>query len=281
MIKTFSDRTCAFDCEWVPCPDTARRLLKLPAACSDREAMAAMWKFYGEKDAQRYGKEPKPDERPFLKFVLSKVVTIAAVVRSVGRTGAIHLELYSRRVDARGEGPLIAEFLELVAQSQWQLWGFNSAGADIPLLKQRAIALGVPCPLFSKRPNKPWEGMDYHDARNSDAHMDILDLFGGFSGAAKPSLNELAVACGFPGKLEVAGDDVAEMYLEGRLGDIAEYNETDAVTTHLVMLRIGLHSGFLTPEAYQHEVDAVEALVCEQIAKEKAQFVNFLAVWQG
>ena len=280
MIKTFSDRTCAFDCEWVPCTDTARRLLNLPRECSDRAAMEAIWKFYSEKDALRYGKEPKPEERPFLKYILSKVVTIAAVVRSVDKAGAIHLELYSRRVDQSGEGPLIAGFLERVAKSQWQLWGFNSAGADVPLLKQRAIALGVPCPLFSRRPNKPWEGMDYHDARNSDAHMDILDILGGFSGAAKPSLNELAVACGIPGKLDVAGDDVAEMYLEGRIGDIAEYNETDAVTTHLVMLRIGLHTGFLTPQAYQHEVDAAQALVREQIAIGKVPFAKFLQVWQ-
>jgi hypothetical protein len=47
------------------------------------------------------------------------------------------------------------------------------------------------------------------------------------------------------------------------------------------MLHIGLHTGFLTPEAYQQELDAVEALVREQIAKDKAQFVKFLAVWQS
>ena len=70
------------------------------------------------------------------------------------------------------------------------------AGADVPILKQCAIALGVPCPEFNKRPDKPWNGYDYHDARNSDAHMDILDIIGGYSGAAKPSLNDLA--CGDP-----------------------------------------------------------------------------------
>ena len=31
MIKSLSQHTCAFDCEWVPCPTTARRLLGLPA----------------------------------------------------------------------------------------------------------------------------------------------------------------------------------------------------------------------------------------------------------
>jgi len=43
--------------------------------------------------------------------------------------------------------------------------------------------------------------------------------------------------------LAVNGAEVTELYLAGKIGEIVEYNETDAVTTHLVMLRIGLHTG--------------------------------------
>jgi hypothetical protein len=46
MIKTFSPHTCAFDCEWTPCPTTARRLLGLPADTDDRTATAAVWEHY-------------------------------------------------------------------------------------------------------------------------------------------------------------------------------------------------------------------------------------------
>ena len=110
----------------------------------------------------------------------------------------------------------------------------------------------------------------------------MLEVIGGFGGggAKKPSLNEFAVACGIPGKLDVAGDEVAELYLQGRLAEILEYNETDAVTTHLLMLRIGLHTGQLAPAAYATEVEAVEQLVQQQIAKGKQQFVKFSAAWQ-
>ena len=38
MIKTFSPKTCAFDCEWIPCPDTARRLLHLSPIVRDKVA---------------------------------------------------------------------------------------------------------------------------------------------------------------------------------------------------------------------------------------------------
>ena len=273
MLKTFSAKTCAFDCEWVPCPATARRLLNLAPDCTDREAMEAAWARYRKPD-------DAPDSRPFLKLALSKVVSVAAVFRDMDRSGAVGLRLVSGHAGTSGEGELIRRFLEYVAQHKYQLWGFNSAASDLPILKQRAIALGVPCPLFSKRPPKPWEGYDYHDARNSDAHMDILELIGAWNGAAKPSLHELACACGVPGKLDATGGDVAEMYLNGQIKEIVEYNETDAVTTHLLMLRVALHAGQLAPDAYDREIAEVEQLVGEQIAAGKAAFVRFRAAWQ-
>lgn len=271
MLKTFSPTTCAFDCEWVPCPATARRLLNLTADCSDREATEAVWHAYAKEDG----------ERPFLKLVLCKVVTISAVFRAATPEGHIVLELFTADCDEHGEAHLITSFLERVAGGGLQLWGFNSASADLPILKQRAIALDAPLPKFSKRPPKPWEGMDYHDARNSDAHIDILEQIGAFGGgAAKPKLHELAVACGLPGKLDVAGDEVAEMYLGGRIAAIREYNETDAVTTHLLMLRLAHVAGFLSTDSYRCELLAVERLVKEQIARGKVQFEKFWENWQ-
>ncbi len=271
MIKSFSPTTCAFDCEWVPCPATARRLLSLPSDCSDRAATEAAWRAYAKEDG----------ERPFLKLVLCKVVTIAAVFRAATPEGHIALELFSQDCDAEGEAHLISSFLERVAGGSWQLWGFNSASSDLPILKQRAIALDVPLPKFSKRPPKPWEGMDYHDARNSDAHVDILEQIGGFGGASRPKLHELAVACGLPGKLDVAGDEVAEMYLEGRIAEIRAYNETDAVTTHLLMLRLAHVAGLLASDSYRGELLAVEKLVKAQAAGGKVLFGKFWAAWQG
>ena len=272
MIKSFLPATCAFDCEWVPCPATAQRLLNLPLDISDREATDAVYRAYAKEDG----------ERPFLKLVLCKVVTISAVFRAATAEGHIVLELFTGDCDEHGEAHLITSFLERVAGGGLQLWGFNSASADLPILKQRAIALDAPLPKFFKRPPKPWEGMDYHDARNSDAHIDILEHIGAFGGgAAKPKLHELAVACGLPGKLDVAGDEVAELYLRGRLSEIREYNETDAVTTHLLMLRLAHVAGLLHDDPYRAELLAVEKLVQEQMAAGKKQFEKFWKAWKG
>lgn len=270
MIKSFSPTTCAFDCEWVPCPHTARRLLDLPPDCTDREATEAAWRAYAKEG----------EDRPFLKLVLCKVVTIAAVIRKPGAEGP-ELTLFSRSCDERGEAHLISSFLEAVAGGGYQLWGFNSASADLPILKQRAMALDAPLPKFSKRPGKPWEGPDYHDAHNSEAHKDILDQIGSYGGgASKPKLHELAIACGFPGKLDVHGGEVADLYLDGRVAEILQYNETDAVTTHLLMLRLAHVAGHLTDDAYACELLSVEQLVKEQAAKGKAQFARFWEAWK-
>jgi hypothetical protein len=79
----------------------------------------------------------------------------------------------------------------------------------------------------------------------------------------------------------VRGDDVAELYLEGRIAAIREYNETDAVTTHLLMLRLAHVAGLLPDEPYRGELLAVEKLVKAQAAAGKAQFAHFWAAWKG
>jgi predicted PolB exonuclease-like 3'-5' exonuclease len=269
MIKSFSSKTCAFDVEWVPCAATARRLLALDAALDEASCLQAVWAHYGDEQTPR----------PFLKLALSKVVSIAAVLRNVERNGNVHLALYQRTTEHDDEAAVIQAFLEMVAGEAYQLWGFNSSNADLPLLKQRAIALGVPCPCFSSRPDKPWNGYDYHDARNSEAHRDILQLVSAYGRTATPSLNELAAACGLPGKLGVTGNDVAELYLNGGWAKILAYNTADALTTHALMLRIGLHSGKLTPAQYARDMAAVDELVAPYLAQTGTVMGDFAATW--
>jgi predicted PolB exonuclease-like 3'-5' exonuclease len=100
-------------------------------------------------------------------------------------------------------------------------------------------------------------------------------------GAARPSLHEFAVACCVPGKLDVAGADVADLCLAERSTASVEYNAADAVTAHLLMLRIGLHTGQLARDDYEREIAAVRVLVSEQAAADKGQFVRFVEVWNS
>jgi len=127
MIKSLSQHMCAFDCAWMPCPVAARRLLGLPPDTDDRAAMEAVWEYYRDAD-------DAPESRPFLKLVLSQVVSIAVVMREVDGDGAIHLHLGVRTLAHSPEGELIQRFLERVAADHYQVWGYNSSTADLPIL---------------------------------------------------------------------------------------------------------------------------------------------------
>lgn len=277
MFTTFHHATCAFDCEWIPCADTARRLLNLAPDAPESDCFEALWD-YTRKDGD-------DTPQPFVKLILSKVISLACVLRDKDpKTGELKLQLVGRGVGLEtdsgiqydSEGPLIQRFLELVADKKYQLWGFNSRSSDLPILVQRATALGVACPKFSAGK----KGWNYHH-RYHDAHIDILDEIQGFFGAARPSLNELAVACGIPGKLDVAGSEVATMYLDGKLSEIVAYNECDALTTHLLMLRVAYHAGRVGDAEYKTEVDAVRALINNEIAEGKAHLTLFRDQWDA
>jgi len=263
MFKKLSAHTCAFDCEWAPCPVTARRLLRLPAETSDRAASEALWRHYAKPD--------KPDERPFLKLILCRVVSIAAVFRSVDAQGRVSLHLRAHSLAEMDEATMIVRFLEAVAFKPYQLWGFSSENADLPILRQRAIALGAPTPAF----------YDLMARRSDEHHLDILNVVGAYNGAAKPSLNELAVACGIPGKLETKGGDVADLYLAGKVSEIVAYNETDAVTTHLAMLRVAYQAGKLTAEQYAAETTAMREMVNALASSGHGEMGRFRDEWAG
>ena len=77
--------------------------------------------------------------------------------------------------------------------------------------------------LVSDRPAKPWEGVDYFDARNSDYNIDLAEGLGQFRD--RPSLHQAASLSGIPGKIDVSGDSVAQMWLDNQLPEILAYNE--------------------------------------------------------
>ena len=278
MIKEFWAKTCAFDAEWVPCARSVKRLLELPEETDEASAFQAIWRY---TDPDWEPGQP----HPFIKLALSRIVSIVGVVRTKVDDDTIHLGLRSQGCQDCEEGQMIGDFLDGVAKNCFQLWGYNSGGADIPIMVQRALALGIQCPEFAKRPPKPWEGNDYFDSRNSQAHVDLLDVLRPYRGRDWPKLVELAAACGIPGKIEikrtrVQGENVAQLYLQGDIESIVAYNEIDAVTNHLLMLRVAHFGAFLSTEQYEKELDATRELLATEIDKGKDHLATYLNRWQ-
>ena len=285
MLKHIANEVWAFDAEWVSDSAAGRLLYDLPADLSEREEVQAMWHEGGATE-----KDPKP----FLKLALSRVVSIAAVIRKAQADGPATLELRSRPTLKNGiaqetEAEMLHLFLEdaIGARARMlnnneergpQLVGFNSRAADLPILIQRAIIQGVTAPDFCRRPDKPWEGTDYF-ARYGDDHVDLKDAVSSF-GKGTPSLHELATLSGIPGKLDADGQAVADMWLKGDIKGIVAYNECDALTTYLVWLRIAHFAGFFDADQYVQEQALVRDLITEKLQQPgTAHLQQFLHAW--
>ncbi len=282
MLKSpIQDLALFYDLEWVPDAAGARRLFDLPDETTELEAMQRLWEH-----SPQYNTDSQP--RPFLKYMFSRVVSIAFLSRKTFyNSEREHVTEFSLNslpklpVDDHdvNEAEIISRFLYIVGDRRPQLVGYNSSESDLQVLIQRGIINEISSPEFNKRPNKPWEAPDYFDSRNSDAHFDILTKFSN-RGGMSPRLDELAKMCGFPGKIDVRGDQVTDLWLERDLTKIVEYNQIDTLNTYLVWLRVVYFAGKIEEEDYILEQEMFrEFLENESQKPEKAFLKAFLDKW--
>ena len=165
--------------------------------------------------------------------------------RSVGEKTEAELLLgfvKSLPVDGRGAGPILVTF------------GGN--GFDLPLLRYRAFALGVPLPGLHGAGHR-----NYWHRFGSD-HIDLCDVLSGYGGSTKPSLAEMAALANIPVKIGgVDGSQVEAYVAEGRLKEVADYCLTDVLATFCVFLRYEMVRGELKPAYFDASMDSLKAIV--------------------
>ncbi|MEO6654762.1 MAG: ribonuclease H-like domain-containing protein [Pyrinomonadaceae bacterium] len=281
MLKSpIQELALFYDLEWVPDAAGAKRLFDLPDETTELEAMQRLWEH-----SPQYRVEENP--RPFLKYMFSRVVSIAFLSRkSVFRDGERVTEFSLNSLpklpldsDDVDEAAIIERFLYIVGDRRPQLVGYNSCESDLQVLIQRGIINEITAPAFNQRPNKPWEGPDYFDSRNSEAHFDLLMKFSN-RGGMSPRLDELAKLCGFPGKIDVKGDQVTDLWLERNLTKIVEYNQIDTLNTYLVWLRVVYFAGQIGEEDYHSEQEQFREFLETEIQKPEKEFLSsFLDKW--
>ena len=278
MFRDVKSRVLAFDIEWVPDPESGKVAYELPQDMPDREVIEFMWEQGGATE-----EEPMP----FLKTVLSKIVSISMVFRESDKDGTTaRLKLHSipsipTSEEDCSERRIIEDFFKILDKHHPQLVGYNTSGADIPILAQRMIKHGLGGGFFTERPNRPWEGADFF-ARGSDWNVDLMRCVSTW-GKGTPSLHEISVVSGIPGKMGgVDGKQVAPMWLEGRLDEIVAYNECDALTTYLLWLRMAHSIGHFHSEQYAEE----QRLLRDMIKKEsesphRRHLQDYLLKWES
>ena len=272
MLRFVADRVVAFDVEAIPRTQAGIILGELPRDSSEVEVFESLWKAAGAT---------AENPQPFLYTHLVRVCSVSAVVRERVE-GEVKLRLVSFPRDPanevfRSETSILKGFFSLLETPRPQLVGYNSRGYELPLLIRSGLALKLRLPQMFSRAMRRDGSVDYLDPF-VDWHLDLMNLISPF-GVKPPSLNDMARVCGIPGKIDVSGADVAQMWLEGKFSDIVNYNEYDALTTYLLWLRFPLLSGLWTREEFEREEALVRTLLRESIASGKTHLQKFSDIW--
>ena len=148
----------------------------------------------------------------------------------------------------------------VITENFWRGWekyhrptlvSFNGRGFDLPLLELAAFRYGVSVPGWFQAAGKT----SYDQPRNrynTTAHIDLCELLTNFGSTRfTGGLNLAANILGKPGKMDVQGDMVQDMFDAGRLAEINDYCRCDVLDTYFVFLRTRVLLGQLTLEAEQ------------------------------
>jgi predicted PolB exonuclease-like 3'-5' exonuclease len=217
-----------FDIEAIPDGELVKKVRYFGEKLTPEEAIARA------QDEERLKSATGSD---FLPPTLQRPISICVL-----RVGA---DLLPRSIgileDVPGDpGALIAKFWQALKHyKNADLVTFNGRGYDVPLLELGAFALGISVPGHFEKSRK----------RYITYHIDLMDWFSNFRAFNLiGGLNLLAKKLGLPGKFDLTGAKVYEMYQQGRQNEINEYCLCDTLDTYFIFLRSRVMQGFITLE---------------------------------
>jgi len=138
------------------------------------------------------------------------------------------------------ETGIVRAFWERLDTFRGTLVTFNGRGFDLPVLELAAFRHGCRIPRYFDR------GFRRPDA--DEVHYDLYDFVtnGGLHGL-RGGIDLLARLAGLPGKGDVDGARVQELWEAGRLADIHAYCRRDVIQTYFLFLRLEWLRGRVTP----------------------------------
>ncbi len=173
-----------------------------------------------------------------------------------------------------------------ITENFWRGWlsyhkptlvSFNGRGFDLPLLELAAFRYGISAPAWFNLDDRAYD--QRRNRYNLTSHFDLQDFFTNF-GATRLNggLNLIATLIGKPGKMDVSGDQVQDLYDRGKLAEINDYCRCDVLDTYFIFLRVSVLMGKLTlAEEEQRVAEARQWL--ERNADETPGFATYLSQW--
>jgi predicted PolB exonuclease-like 3'-5' exonuclease len=154
---------------------------------------------------------------------------------------------------------------------------FNGRSFDLPLLELAAFRYGINLQRWFNLSGKSFE--QPRNRYNTEFHLDVHDVLTNF-GAARfnGGLNLAASILGKPGKMEVQGYMVQDLYDAGKLAEINDYCRCDVLDTYFVFLRACVMLGNISLPREKELVDQAKQWLTEKSASCQA-YQMYLERW--
>jgi len=242
----FDRPVAAFDIETIPDPDLGRRLLQLEG--SDAEVVHEMVR-------RRLEETKGSSEYPQLPW--HRVVSVCATVLDPASGNVSIRALGKEPFDERSH---VEGFFGLVggAPPSPRLVSWNGGGFDLPVLRYRALMLGVAARDFYRDDEE--RRLNGYQNRYHDLHVDVMDVLAGYGASSRVGLGMLGNVLGLPGK-RFLERPIYDHVLDGEGGRVTEYCKLDTVQTLLIFLVWSFHCGRLSRDDFRRYVDGVRAAV--------------------
>ena len=174
----------------------------------------------------------------------------------------------------------------VITRHFWQGWeayeqptlvSFNGRTFDIPLLELAAFRYGLGVPRWFAPGARSYE--QPRNRYNTTFHLDLMEILTN-SGASRftGGLNLAANLLGKPGKMDVQGSMVQDLYSQGALQEINDYCRCDVLDTYFTFLRTSVMLGNLSLENEQEIVLETKAWLTDKSEKNPV-YEQYLSHW--
>lgn len=174
----------------------------------------------------------------------------------------------------------------IITEHFWRGWdkygrptfvSFNGRTFDLPLMELAAFRYGVAVPAWFNATARSYD--QPRNRFNISAHIDLQELLTNFGSTRfTGGLNLAANLLGKPGKMDVQGDMVQDLYEAGKVQEINDYCRCDVLDTYFVFLRTRVLLGEINLEEEQQLIAKTKGWLEEQ-ASESEAYRLYLERW--
>lgn len=165
----------------------------------------------------------------------------------------------------------------------WERYGkptlvtFNGRAFDVPLMELSAYRYGIAVASWFNMLDRSYQ--QHRNRYNLQSHLDLHELLTNFGSTwFRGGLNLAASLLAKPGKMDVQGNMVQDLYEAGKVSEINEYCRCDVLDTYFVFLRCSVLMGTLSLENEAKLTSQVKSML-ESKMDDHPAYRSYLQGW--